>query len=96
MSSTYNMMGRPLFVAVKEGAPVDNGCQALRTASEESAIVAVLPVTDTAGRVVPDNIDASNDSFKDKGSDGKPTPATISVHLQRQEVGGLPDNIYHE
>src|SRR6478609_3141494 len=29
----------------RTGAPVDNGCQALRTASEESAIVAVLPVT---------------------------------------------------
>ena len=51
---------------------------------------------DTARRVVPDNIDASNDSFKDKGADGKPTPATISVHRQRQEVGGLHDNIYHE
>ena len=41
-------------------------------------------------------IETFNDSFKDKGADGKPTPATISVHLQRQEVGGLPDNIYHE
>ena len=29
----------------KEGAPVDTGCHAVRTASEESAIVAVLPVT---------------------------------------------------
>jgi hypothetical protein len=45
MSSTYNMVGRPLFVAVKDGAPVDNGRQALRAASEESAIVAVLTVT---------------------------------------------------
>lgn len=51
---------------------------------------------DTAGRVVPDNIDAFNDSFKDKGADGNPTPATISSHLQRQEVSGLQDNIYHE
>ena len=49
-----------------------------------------------ARRVVPDNIDTSNDSFKDKGADGNPTPATISVHLQRQEMGGLQDNIYHE
>src|SRR5258705_11177461 len=49
-----------------------------------------------ARRVVRDNIDASDVSFKDKGADGKPTPATISVHLQRQEVGGLQDNIYHE
>jgi hypothetical protein len=45
MSSTYSMVGRPLFVAVKDGAPVDNGCQALRTASEESAVVAVLTLT---------------------------------------------------
>src|SRR4051794_32150161 len=49
-----------------------------------------------ARRVVPDNIDTSNDSFKDKGADGKLAPATISVHLQRQEVDGLQDNTYHE
>src|SRR5258705_5715563 len=49
-----------------------------------------------ARRVVRDNIDASDVSFKDKGADGNPTPAMISVHLQRQEVGGLQDNIYHE
>src|SRR6476660_3846299 len=49
----------------RTGAPVDNGCQALRTRVRSRPSSRCYRSHDTARRVVPDNIATSNDSFTD-------------------------------